>query len=329
MTTDSIISVSAGPRCEDALISAAGKGDRAKIGCCKHISLIAQKEFGDRFRSGWVIACVLVWLGAIGLMSFLGLLQIGHIGAQGFERTVISLLNLVQYLVPLLGLLLGHDLIVNEREEGTMRLLLTRGVSRTRFLFGKFVGGCLTLIVPLVLGFAIAGSVVGIAAKDSGIAPFLRLAVSGLVLGVVFVGVGLALSAFCRTRVQSLVAVLLTWCVAVFVFDLAALGLLVSTRSPVAAQEIEVLCDTTHINVTTDIHSAFDKIDDGPAAAAALGRTTSLGWLAINPVDLFRAINLSDQMELQVPALTMLLAVSFWLTLTLGASLWKISRMDL
>ena len=30
----------------------------------RQIRLIALKEFGDRFRSGWVIACIVVWLGA-------------------------------------------------------------------------------------------------------------------------------------------------------------------------------------------------------------------------------------------------------------------------
>ena len=210
--------------------------------------LIASKEFGDRFRSGWVIACVVVWLGAIGLTSFLGLLQIGQIGVQGYERTVISLLNLVQYLVPLLGLLLGHDLIVSENEERTLRLVLAGGVSRTRFLIGKLAGGCLTLAVPLLLGFIIAGAVIGIAAKDAGIAPFLRLAVSGLILGLIFLGMGLTISVLCRTRVQSLVVALLTWCFAVFVFDLIALGCFVSTKVPAAAQEIEFVCDATHVN---------------------------------------------------------------------------------
>src|SRR5262245_53178360 len=76
-----------------------------KGGTPNQIRCIAWKEFGDRFRSGWVIACVLVWLGAICLTSFFGLLQIGRVGAQGYERTVIGLLNLAQYLVPLLGLL--------------------------------------------------------------------------------------------------------------------------------------------------------------------------------------------------------------------------------
>ena len=213
-------------------LKATESATRSRAVCQRRVSfvtqtlLIASKEFGDRFRSGWVIACVVVWLGAIGLTSFLGLLQIGQIGVQGYERTVISLLNLVQYLVPLLGLLLGHDLIVSENEERTLRLVLAGGVSRSRFLIGKFLGGCLSLAVPLLLGFIIAGVVIGIAAKDAGIAPFLRLAVSGLILGLIFLGMGLTISVLCRTRVQSLVAALLTWCFAVFVFDLIALGLL-------------------------------------------------------------------------------------------------------
>jgi ABC-type transport system involved in multi-copper enzyme maturation permease subunit len=302
--------------------------ERRAPSAARQVSLIAAKEFGDRFRSGWVIACVLVWLGAIGLTSFLGLLQIGHIGVQGYERTVISLLNLVQYLVPLLGLLLGHDLIVSEREEGTLRLILARGVSRTRLLLGKFLGGCFTLAVPLALGFTIAGTVIGMAAKDNGIAPFLRLAVSGLVLGIVFLGIGLAISTFARTRVQSLVVALLTWCMAVFVFDLVALGVMVSTKSPVAAQEIEVLCDTTHVNAAADIHSAFDNVPDGQHVATST-KASSLGWLAINPVDLFRAVNLSQQMELHLPAFAIPLAVSLWLAFTLGTSIWKLHRTDL
>ncbi len=293
------------------------------------LQLIATKEFGDRFRSGWVFACVLVWLGAIGLTSFLGLLQIGHIGVQGYERTVISLLNLVQYLVPLLGLLLGFDLIVNEREEGTLRFVLAQGVGRSQLLFGKFLGGCLTLTVPLVLGFAIAGTVIGVAAKDNSIAPFLRLAVSGLVLGIIFLSVGLMISTFCRTRVQALVFALLTWCVMVFVFDLVALGVIVSTESRTAAQEIEVLCDTTHVNAAADIHSEFDNASERKSETAVVAEGTSIGWLALNPVDLFRAVNLSQQLELRTSAPIIFSVVTVWLTIALGLSFWKLRRTDL
>ena len=293
------------------------------------ILLIAAKEFGDRLRSGWVLACILVWLGAICLTSFLGLIQIGHIGAQGYERTVISLLNVVQYLVPLLGLLLGHDLIVNEKEEGTLRLILAAGVSRWRLLLGKFLGGSLTLSVPLLLGFAIAGVVITLATHDHAVAPFLRLAVSGLILGVVFLASGLAVSACSRTRVQSLVLALLAWCMAIFGFDLVALGWLVSGKSPAASREIELVCDATHVNAAADIHSEADSAADRAPQVGERSAGVSLGWLAINPVDLFRAVNLGPQLQFRVPPMASAMTILSWLCLTLLLGGWKLHRTDL
>lgn len=291
--------------------------------------LIAIKELSDRFRSGWVIACTVVWLGAIGLMSLLGLLQIGRIGVLGYERTVISLLSLVQYLVPLLGLLLGHDLIVGEYEERTLRPVLAGGVSRRTLLFGKWLGGCLSLATPLLLGFAIAGCVIGWATRDHAITPFLRLAVSGLVLGIVFFTIGSTISTFSRTRMQSLVLALLTWCIAVFAFDLVALGWLVSAQSPAAAREIELVCDATHVNGAADIHAEFDKSAGQNPRATKSNTSASLGWLAVNPVDLFRATNLATQLDVHVPKMTTVLALTSWLALTLGASFWRFRRIDL
>lgn len=329
MKTESSIPFVCNTPGEAALDSAVKKSAIRNVGYFRQVSIIAAKEFGDRFRSGWVIACVLVWLGAIGLTSFFGMLQIGQIGMQGYERTVISLLNLVQYVVPLLGLLLGYDLIVSEREEQTLRLIVAGGVSRSRLLLGKFLGGCLTLAVPLTLGFAVAGTVIGLAAKDNGFGPFLKLAVSGLVLGILFLGLGLMISTFSRTRVQALVLALLTWCLVVFVFDLVALGVLVSTKSTAAAYEIEFVCDATHVNAAADLHSAYDNVTDQPARATLANPTPSIGWLAINPVDLFRALNLPQQTGIRVPAISTILAVACWLIITLGASLWRLRRADL
>lgn len=293
----------------------------------RQMRLIAWKEFSDRFRSGWVIACVVVWLGAIGLTSLFGLVQIGQIGMQGYERTVISLLNLVQYFVPLLALLLGHDLVVGEREERTLPILIATGISRSRLLLAKFLGGCLTLALPLLLGFAIAGTAIGLAAKDSAIKPFLTLAISGLVLGFIFLAVGLLISTVARTRVQSLVIALLMWCVVVFVFDLVALGIVISTKSAAVAREIEVVCDATHVNANNDIHTAFDAPENTKVENAS--KNSSLGWLAINPVDLFRAVNLEKQLNTSVPAIVLLGSVGGWLGICLSASIWKFRRIDL
>ena len=299
--------------------------------CGVMMATLAMKEFGDRFRNGWVIACVVLWVGAISLTSFLGLLQIGRIGALGYERTVISMLNLAQYLVPLLGLLLGHDLIVGENEERTLRLLLASGVSRNRLLLGKFIGGCLTLAVPLVAGFVIAGAVVGFASKDSGIWPLVRLGLSSLSLGMVFVAFGLAISSFCKSRVQAIVAALLTWCAFVFVLDLLALGIIVSTKSSVAAREIEVVCDTMHVNAAADIHAEADRVavSDGPPTKEMASNAGTIAWLAANPIGLFRAVNLSATLGVGVPATIVCASLGCWLLLSLLAARWKLCRTDL
>ena len=300
-----------------------------RLSAARAIRLLAVKELSDRFRSGWVMACVSVWLGAIGLTSFLGSLQIGRIGVQGYERTVVSLLNLVQYLVPLLGLLLGHDLLVGENEERTLRLLLVSGLSRTQLVLGKFAGGSLSLSVPLLFGFTVAGTAIGLSASGGNVAPFLQLAGSGLVLGIVFLGVGLAISAFSRTRVQALVLALMAWCLAVFAFDLVALGWLVSGRAPEAARDIELVCDATHVQAAADIHSDLENGANRNASASSSAAVLSLGWLALNPVDLFRTTNLASQLEIRVPPLTPWLCLAAWVTLPLGAGIWRFRRIDL
>jgi ABC-type transport system involved in multi-copper enzyme maturation permease subunit len=291
----------------------------------KCIQIIALKEFRDRLRSGWIVACIFVWLGVISLTSVLGLIQIGQIGVQGYERTTISLLNLVQYLVPLLALLVGHDLVVREREDRTLNLVLASGVRRTHLLLGKFIGGALTIAVPLLLGFMIAGTMIGVAARDTACLPFLKLSCSGLLLGIAFTGIGLLVSTLARARIQALVCALLTWGVAVFAFDLTALGMIVSTRAVQASVEIDLLCDATHVN---DIHAAFDantpsaKVQSKPASHF-------YAWLWLNPVDVFRALNLPRELAVPVPPGAAAGSLVAWLALSLGIAAWKLERMDL
>lgn len=295
----------------------------------KTVICIAKKEFGDRFRSGWVIACTAVWLGAIALTSLFGLVQIGKIGWQGYERTVVTLLNLVQYLVPLLALLLGHDLVVSEREDRTIALSIASGVSRAQLLIGKFLGGCLALAFPVTLGFVIAGVAIGLSAGHNGLGSFIVLALSGLGLGIIFLALGLVVSILCRTRVQSLVVALLMWCTAVFVFDLIALGVVVSTRSHEATRQIKTITDATHVNAIADMHQAFERGVDAVPKSTPETNKILLWSLLVNPVDLFRAINLPATTQAQVPTLVVPMAFACWIAAALSAGFWRLRRLDL
>ena len=294
------------------------------------IRTVSLKEFSDRFRSGWVIGCIVVWLAAVGLTSFFGLVQIGRIGFQGYERTVISLLNLVQYLVPLLALLIGHDLLVGEREDRTLAYLVANGVPRWRVLLGKYAGAALTLAFSLLLGFGVAGAAIGFGARDQNYSSFLTLTLSGLVLGLIFLSAALLISSLSRTRVQSLVFSLLVWGGAVFAFDLLALGALVSFATPAAQQEIDIACDPMHVNaVATDVHAAFEAPSDAQQEMTRKRTASRMSWLWLNPVDLFRSVNLQQHLKTPVPWPVMLFSIIGWIGLSLFLGERSLRNLDL
>jgi ABC-type transport system involved in multi-copper enzyme maturation permease subunit len=58
-----------------------------------------------------------------------------------------------QIVLSLLALLLIYDAICGEREEGTLGLLLSYKVNRSRILFSKLVSGILLLSIPVLLSF--------------------------------------------------------------------------------------------------------------------------------------------------------------------------------
>ena len=238
-----------------------------------------------------------------------------------------SLVGLAQYLVPLLGLLVAHDLVVSEREDRTLPLLLASGVTRPQLLLGKLLGAACTLCVPLVLGFVISGVVIVFNASSEGLSLFIGMAAASLGLGLVFVAGGLFISTLARNRVQALVFALLTWCIAVFVFDLVALGVIVATRSETAAQEIEAACDPTSV---ADIHAAFDNpAAEAGATPGGAGESLALWWVFLNPVDLFRAVNLPSGPSQGVSNSTAAALNLGWIGTLAGLAIWKFRRIDL
>ncbi|MGQ9463982.1 MAG: hypothetical protein ACUVTP_13110 [Candidatus Fervidibacter sp.] len=58
-------------------------------------------------------------------MSWFGLAGAGIVGVAGFGRTAASLLNLIIFFVPLIGLTMGATGIAGEREQGTLLSFLS------------------------------------------------------------------------------------------------------------------------------------------------------------------------------------------------------------
>lgn len=138
----------------------------------------------------------------------------------------------VKIVLSLVALLFGFDLVTREREDGTLKLMLSNPVSRASVLAGKWLGNFLSIIVPVLLAVGLGVALLSLDTdiRWSGFA-FGRLALivgASLAYLAFFLSLGLFVSAATRRSASSLVLLLLAW--AAIVFILPNLGTLLARQ---------------------------------------------------------------------------------------------------
>ena len=120
-----------------------------------------------------------------------------------------------QLVLGLLAILIASETISGEKEDGTLRLMLTTNVSRAQVLVGKILAGLTTLAIPTALGFILLTILLlGTEQIEVGVGEWARVgllfALSLLYL-LVFYLIGLAISCATHRSATSLVVALFTW----------------------------------------------------------------------------------------------------------------------
>jgi len=123
--------------------------------------------------------------------------------------------SVMQLLIPLLIILMSFSAFAGEREQGTLRLLLSMGVAKDKLALGKALGvagGLGVLLVPA----ALIGSAALILASETGsfAANLPRLswmATSYVMYFAAFIGISLAVSAVAKSARLALVCLLGFW----------------------------------------------------------------------------------------------------------------------
>jgi len=155
-------------------------------------------------------------------LSFFGLAQSREVGFQGFARVTMSLMNLVLFIVPLTGLVLG--VTSTSSDGGTLSLLLAQPVSRGEVLLGKFLGLTAALTVAQAVGFGAGGLVVAFYAGSDQAVGFLVLTGLSMALGWLTVSTSLLIAVRWPDRLKAMSAALLLWLLMVVAYDLVVLG---------------------------------------------------------------------------------------------------------
>ncbi len=191
-----------------------------RLGAFVAVSLF---EFRMAARSRWTIASAAAFAGIAVAISYFGLFGAGYLEFQGFERTAISLLSLVIYLGPLLGLVLGLGSFAGPE---MLDLLFAQPPGRTVVVAGKLAGLTLTIAAAVAAGLGIAGLVIAGQVGADGIAGYVTLVAVSVMLGGIFAAIAALCGLALRDRLQASGAAIGAWVWFVFLFELVALGVL-------------------------------------------------------------------------------------------------------
>lgn len=186
------------------------------------VRTIARQELVINIRNKWT----LIFAGVFGVLalsiSYFGLVTAGEIGFQGFARTSASLLNLVLFLIPLVGLTMGT--LSFSSEKTASELLFSQPVTRTEIMLGKLAGLFASILTATLIGFGLAGLIVGAQAGSEGALRYPLLVLFSLCLALIFLSLSAFVSAICRRKTKAFGVGLVVWFFFAMFYDLLVIG---------------------------------------------------------------------------------------------------------
>ena len=168
---------------------------------------VLKYSFFDLGRSRWTYAYLLFFL----LVTF-GLLNF----SSDLSRTIISLMNIVLILCPLIGILFGSLYYYNSRE--FIDLLLALPLPRRSIFLGKYLGLSMSLALSLTVGLSVPFIIFGIFATDQ-VPNFVTLLVTGIFLTFIFTALAFLISLRFENPIRGFSVAVFAWLFLAIIFD--------------------------------------------------------------------------------------------------------------
>ena len=188
----------------------------------RRMTVVAREEYHRALESRWLFGFSGLLAALVLGLSFFGLAQAREVGYQGFARVTLSLMNLVLFMVPLSGLLLGVTSLTGG--QATLPLLLAQPVTRGEVFLGKFLCLVAAMTIAQAVGFGAGGLVVVLNAGTEQLVGFVALTVLSFLLGAITVAGSMFLAVLWPDRLRATSAALGAWLLLVVAYDLGVLG---------------------------------------------------------------------------------------------------------
>lgn len=127
----------------------------------------------------------------------------------------LDLIFIVTIIMSLLAILFSYDAIAGERENGTLKLMISNSISRATLLLGKWIGGTLSLLIPFIFSLLISAIYITINPHinwdSSAWATFFILLLVSIIFIASFYLLGLLVSSFSKYASASILTSLFFW----------------------------------------------------------------------------------------------------------------------
>ena len=200
----------------------------------RNIGVIAQKEFADQLYSPGFRMLLGIFTLVVLSMSFISGKEGCELFNQGFG--FIDVAQVITLFLPVLGLSLGFDSVVREKNSKSLNTLFTHPVFRDNLISGKIIGGIGTLILVVFISvIASIGTLLLITGIDVGLSELNRILVFSLLTFLYlsgFFAFSLLISIVSKSSESSFISGLVVWINLILIF-----GAIVTAASSIITGE--------------------------------------------------------------------------------------------
>ena len=284
-----------------------------------NIYSITKKEILDNIRNKWVIILTIIFTALTLLASYAG--SIMSSGWQDLSGTIGSMIVLVQYLISIIALILGYSAIIGEIESGSMNSLLSLPTTRNEILLGKFFGLGTILSISILIGFGLAGIIIGLNVGSVNYGEYFFFIAASILMGLIFLSIGFSISTIFNKRSSAMGVAIFTWIffAIIWIFIITAIVLatnpnLLNVDPSQSPEDIEV--GIPEIIYTSDFFN--------PISAYSRLISLNVGTAESTPY---------ENIDLDVPdyinSINMFITMCIWLFSFLLLSFWRFNKKDI
>ncbi|MCX7856630.1 MAG: ABC transporter permease [Deltaproteobacteria bacterium] len=265
------------------------------------LKVIFKKELSDHFTSyRFLIIFSLIWMVSLLITYMVGTSIRDELSGVTKPKYVFLLLfmssggffsfiQFVAFFGPLIGVILGFDLINREKNEGTLSRVLAQPIYRDAVINGKFLAGVVTISIMMTsIVLVISGLGLKVVGVVPGIDEILRIVIY-LVISIVYIsfwlGIAILFSILFRSVTTSALASLAAWIFFTFFVPLGAGIAAKSFVPPGEADKTEIILKQLSIQRSVSLISPVSLYSEASSTIIDPTKKTTRAYVLMGPFE--------------------------------------------